>query len=123
RPACSASTITGTRPAHDTRWSSSNTADCGVNVWDTRTGSAFLELDRLLSEEHQSSQLRGHFPHADTPTNSIFVSGSRLICRDGLSSGQAELALILLQGAGSHCSPGGCYWLDVARLAEVKAGP
>jgi hypothetical protein len=40
-----------------------------------------------------------------------------------LSSGQAELALILLQGAGSHCSPGGCYWLDVARLAEVKAGP
>jgi len=49
-----------------------------VNVWDTRTGSAFLELDRLLPEEHQSSQLRGHFPHPDTPTNSIFVSGSRL---------------------------------------------
>ncbi|WP_263991937.1 hypothetical protein, partial [Mycobacterium bourgelatii] len=24
-------------------------------------GSAFLELDRLLPEEHQSSQLRGHF--------------------------------------------------------------
>src|SRR6476620_1617176 len=47
-------------------------------MWDTRTGSAFLELDRLLPEEHQSSQLRGHFPHADTPTNSIFVSGSRL---------------------------------------------
>src|SRR6478736_2724509 len=78
RPACSASAITGTRPAHDTRLSSSNTADCGVNVWDTCTGSAFLELDRLLPEEHQSSQLRGHFPHPDTPTNSIFVSGSRL---------------------------------------------
>src|SRR4029077_2479522 len=83
RPACSASTITGTRPAHDPRWSSSNTADCGVNVWDTCTGSAFLEPDRLLPEEHQSSQLRGHFPHADTPTNSIFVSGSRLSYRPG----------------------------------------
>src|SRR6476659_824723 len=47
-------------------------------MWDTRTGSAFLELDRLLPEQHQSSQLRGHFPHPDTPTNSLFVSGSRL---------------------------------------------
>src|SRR4029077_20566174 len=52
-------------------------ADCGVNVWDTCTGSAFLELDRLLPEEHQSSQLRGHFPQPDTPTNSLFISGSR----------------------------------------------
>jgi len=81
------------------------------------------ELVRLMPEEHQSSQLKGHFPHINTPTPTRLVSGSRLICRDGLSSGQAELALILLQGAGSHCSPGGCYWLDVARLAEVKAGP
>jgi hypothetical protein len=31
-----------------------------------------------LPEQHQSSQLRGHFPHPDTPTNSLFVSGSRL---------------------------------------------
>ena len=27
RPVCSASAITGTNPAHDTRWSSSNTAE------------------------------------------------------------------------------------------------
>jgi hypothetical protein len=32
-----ASTITGTKPAHDTRWSSSNTADVGVNPCDTCT--------------------------------------------------------------------------------------
>jgi hypothetical protein len=78
KPACSARAITGTRTAHDTRLSSSNTADRGVNVWDTCTGSAFLELDRLLPQEHQSSQLRGHFRHFDTPTNKQFIGGIRL---------------------------------------------
>src|SRR5690348_5963101 len=43
-PACSASAITGTRPAHDTRLSSSNTAESGPNVWDTCTGSALSVL-------------------------------------------------------------------------------
>src|SRR5215207_3959449 len=42
RPACSASVITGTSPAYDTRLSSSNTAESGANLWDTCTGSAFL---------------------------------------------------------------------------------
>src|SRR6476661_1661060 len=60
-------------------------------MWDTRTGSAFLELDRLLPEEHQSSQLRRHFPHADTPTNSIFVSGSRLNRNTASGFGQRQL--------------------------------
>src|SRR4029077_141777 len=78
KPACSASVITGTRPAHDTRLSSSNTADSGVNVWDTCTGSAFLEPGRLLCEEQQSSQLRGHFPHSNTPTIKQFIGGIRL---------------------------------------------
>jgi hypothetical protein len=41
RPACSANVITGTRPAHDTRLPSSNTADEAANLWDTCTGSAF----------------------------------------------------------------------------------
>ena len=40
-PVWAASVITGTSPAHDTRWSSSNTADAGVNLCDTCTGSAF----------------------------------------------------------------------------------
>src|SRR5262245_5496852 len=77
-PACSASAITGTRPAHDTRLSSSNTAESGPNVWDTCTGSAFLTLVGLLRREHQSFQLRGHFLHSDTPTTSPSIGGSRL---------------------------------------------
>jgi hypothetical protein len=78
KPACSARAITGTRPAHDTRLSSSNTAESGPNVWDTFTGSAFLVPVGLLRREHQSFQLRGHFPHFNTPTTSPFIGGSRL---------------------------------------------
>ena len=66
KPVRSASVITGTRPAHDTRLSSSNTAESGANLWDTCTGSAFLDAGRLLRKEHQSSQFRRHFPHFDT---------------------------------------------------------
>ena len=40
-PVCSANAITGTSPAHDTRSSSSNTADSPLNLCDTFTGSAF----------------------------------------------------------------------------------
>ena len=42
RPVWAATVITGTRPAHDTRWSSSKRADAEVNLCDTCTGSAFL---------------------------------------------------------------------------------
>ena len=41
-PACSANVITGTSPAHDTRLSSSNTAEPTPNLCDTFTESAFL---------------------------------------------------------------------------------
>ncbi|SID50079.1 Uncharacterised protein [Mycobacteroides abscessus subsp. abscessus] len=68
RPVWAASVITGTSPAHDTRLSSSNTADSGVKRCDTCTGSAFLNWDRLMRKEQQSSQLRGHFHRFDTPT-------------------------------------------------------
>ena len=47
-------------------------------MWDTCTGSAFLEPVRLMREEHQSFQLRGHFPHSDTRAISLFVGESRL---------------------------------------------
>ena len=40
-PVCSANVITGTSPAHDTRLSSSNTADSAANLCETCTGSAF----------------------------------------------------------------------------------
>jgi integrase len=49
------------------------------------------------------------------------VDGSRLICRDGLSSGHAELALISLQGR-IFPVPRWLLFVDVARRAEVKAG-
>jgi hypothetical protein len=40
------------------------------------------ELVRLMRKEHQSSQLRGHFPHSDTHAGLNSVGGSRLIWRD-----------------------------------------
>src|SRR5215213_1708323 len=55
---CSANVITGTSPAHDTRLSSSNTAESGRKLWDTCTGSAFLRPVRLLcgNSNHPSSE-------------------------------------------------------------------
>lgn len=41
-PVCSASVMTGTKPAHDTRLTSSNTADEAANPWETCTESVFL---------------------------------------------------------------------------------
>ena len=41
RPVCSANSSTGTNPADDTRFCSSNTADSGVNVYDDCTENAF----------------------------------------------------------------------------------
>jgi hypothetical protein len=40
---CWASPSSGTSPACDTRLSSSKRAEPGVNLWETRTESAFLE--------------------------------------------------------------------------------
>ena len=41
---CSASPSSGTSPASDTRLSSSKRAEPAVNLWETRTESASLEL-------------------------------------------------------------------------------
>ena len=45
RPVCSASSMIGTKPAADTRFGSSNTADPTVNVCDDCTGNAFRNRD------------------------------------------------------------------------------
>ena len=45
RPVCSASSSTGTKPAADTRFRSSNTADPAVNVCDDCTENAFRRTD------------------------------------------------------------------------------
>jgi len=44
RPVCSVSSSSGTRPAYDTRLSSSNRAEPAVNLWEARTESASLQL-------------------------------------------------------------------------------
>jgi hypothetical protein len=45
RPVCSANSSTGTKPAADTRFGSSNTADPTANVCDDCTGNAFRNRD------------------------------------------------------------------------------
>src|SRR5277367_110732 len=81
RPACSASVITGTRPAHDTRLSSSNTAESGRKLCDTCTGSAFLMLIRLLcrSSNHPSSEGTFLISTPKTQINSSVYPGLALI--------------------------------------------
>ena len=57
RPVCSASPSSGTSPACDTRLSSSKRAEPAVNLWETRTESASLELGRSVrrNTHHPSS--------------------------------------------------------------------
>src|SRR6476659_2263855 len=104
RPIWAATVITGTRPAHDTRWSSSKRADAEVNLCDTCTGSAFLNWSDLMPEEHQSSQLKGHFPHINTPTPTRLVSGSRL---SGLDRKFVGVMLLVVVRAGGRAWRGG----------------
>ena len=55
-PVWAANVITGTSPAHDTRWSSSKTADDAANLWDTCTGSAFRScVDKCVENTHHHS--------------------------------------------------------------------
>ncbi len=60
-PVWVASVITGTRPADDTRCSSSNTADAAVNLWDTFTGSVFLAGPDCCVENTNRSSSEGTF--------------------------------------------------------------
>lgn len=60
-PVCSDSVITGTSPAHETSVSSSKIAEPSTNLWDDRTGSAFLELVRFLCRNSNHPSSRGTF--------------------------------------------------------------
>ena len=60
-PVWAASVITGTSPAHDTRLSSSNTAESGTKLWQTCTGSAFPSRIRLLCENSNHPSSEGTF--------------------------------------------------------------
>ncbi len=108
-PVCSASVITGTSPAHDTRLSSSNTADSAANLCDTCTGSAFLELVRLLRENTNHPSSEGTFL-IPTPATTPIHRWIEADMDGGLSSGHAEMALISCAGQGFSCSSRGCTW-------------
>ena len=84
-PVCSASVITGTSPAHDTRLSSSNTAESAVNLCETCTGSAFLNWadccvrTPIIPAQRAAAPLTSH--GENTPTQRLrqvgrHVSGS-----------------------------------------------
>src|SRR6202171_5764223 len=77
RPVCSASSSTGTNPAADTRFRSSNTADPIVNVYDDCTENAFQNSGQTRPQQPQLSQFRRHFrcSHADQTTGPSTDSG------------------------------------------------
>src|SRR2546430_5631797 len=78
RPARSANAITGTNPAHDTRFSSSNRTAARDHLCNNLTESAFrLHAIREL-QQPSSSQVRRHFPHQRAAPNRSFVGGFRL---------------------------------------------
>lgn len=58
---CWASPSIGTNPAHDTRLSLSKRAESVVNLWDTRTGNAFLKPDRSAPRNTYRSSSEGTF--------------------------------------------------------------
>src|SRR4051794_36107580 len=58
---CSASSSSGIRPASDTRLSSSKRAEPAVNLWETRTESASLQLGRLVRRNTHSPSSGGTF--------------------------------------------------------------
>ena len=70
RPVCSASSSTGTKPAADTRFRSSNTADPTSNVCDDCTENAF-HAPTIETYQSRLSQFRRHFrcSHADHPAD------------------------------------------------------
>ena len=92
-----------------------------AKLYQTCTGSAFPEMDPIARVRPTIIPVQWALSSFRHPLITKSVGGSRLIWRDVLSSGHVELALISLQGRISLFSP----WLlfvDVARLAEVKAG-
>jgi hypothetical protein len=75
---CSASAITGTSPASDTRLSSSNTAESGVKLCETCTGSAFRVPVRLLCRNSNHPSSEGTFLISTPHGLQRAIGGSRL---------------------------------------------
>src|SRR5262245_6960342 len=62
-PACSASSSTGTNPAADTKFRSSNTADPRVNVYDECIENAFLSSGRTRFQHSYCPSSEGIFAY------------------------------------------------------------
>src|SRR5215510_2040049 len=77
-PVCSASSSTGTNPAADTKFRSSNTAESTVNVYDDCTGNAFLNSGQDRHQQSLLSQFRRHFRASTRRLNQLAIHGFRL---------------------------------------------
>src|SRR5258705_10043110 len=90
-PVCVASVITGTSPAHDTRCSSSNTADAAMKLCDTCTGSDFPNVGKLKcgNSNHPSSEGTFFISTPRTPHTSSVDRGLGLPFAAGGFSGIA----------------------------------
>src|SRR5690349_24810484 len=78
RPQRSASAITGTSPAHDTRFGSSNRTLIAARAWDSRIQRMPFCARLDVAVVRTSSQLRGAFVCYDAPSPTHFGGGSRL---------------------------------------------
>src|SRR5689334_11563136 len=81
RPQRSASAITGTSPAHDTRFGSSNRTLIAARAWDSRIQRMPFCARLDVAVVRTSSQLRGAFVCYDAPSPTHFGGGCRLIGR------------------------------------------
>jgi hypothetical protein len=99
RPVCSASSSTGTKPAADTKFRSSNTADSMLNVCDDCTGNAFRNRDAYAFDNRYCPSSGG-----------IFAVHTPIIAdRPSTDSGLAEQLLAQDKEQGAERARMGCF--------------
>ncbi len=108
--------ITGTSPAHDTRFGSSNSAVMAFALCNNRISQMPFGLGYMASSETPSSQLRGHLPCHDTINN----RDSSVDPGSALEAGDRDTIPPWDRGAlGSKVCPGGAA---AAPIAEDLGG-
>ena len=116
RPVCSASSSTGTNPAADTRFRSSNTAESTVNVCDDCIESAFQNSGQMRPQQPQLSQFRRHFrcSHADQTTGPSTIQAKPEDGFDAMAPENVSPLVVWLGSAESRDVTG--------KVFEVEAG-
>ena len=84
--------ITGTSPAHDTRFGSSNCAEVSFALCNNRISQMPFGLGAWGLRKHHHPRLRGHLPCHDTINTGTFVGGSRLRAWAAKSGGDDDPA-------------------------------